>query len=416
MRDVRLALRHALTVTVVGIAACLLAATPLSAQTAETTVSDPSFEDVLSLEYLRGYDLSPDGSGVAYEVQTTNWEENRYDREIWLWRQCRDAIRLTRSPKGTSRSPRWSPDGTWIAFLSNRDEEQQIHLIRADGGEATTLTSHEEGVNSFRWSPDGLRIAFSASDPADSLDEKLEERYGAYSVEDDDDARTHLWVVVVVADSASEPERLTESAAFTVNGFDWSPDGTRIGFGHAPTGSITARGDISVLDVETREITPVTTGPGSEGRFEWSPDGEWILYASAGADTTSDYYLNSRLWKVRATGTGDPVQLAAELDESIGRYWWTEQGIFVVAWQGTERRMYEVDPESGAVREFADVPERIWGLDFSADGFTMALDASTGTTLPELYLTEVSHYDPVRITHFSDQIASWKVGTSEVIR
>ena len=416
MRDVRLALRHALTVTVVGIAACLLAATPLSAQTAETTVSDPSFEDVLSLEYLRGYDLSPDGSGVAYEVQTTNWEENRYDREIWLWRQGRDAIRLTRSPKGTSRSPRWSPDGTWIAFLSNRDEEQQIHLIRADGGEATTLTSHEEGVNSFRWSPDGLRIAFSASDPADSLDEKLEERYGAYSVEDDDDARTHLWVVDVVADSASEPERLTDSSAFTVNGFDWSPDGTHIGFGHAPTGSITARGDISVLDVETREITPVTTGPGSEGRFEWSPDGEWILYASAGTDTTSDYYLNSRLWKVRATGTGDPVQLAAELDESIGRYWWTEQGIFVVAWQGTERRMYEVDPESGAVREFADVPERIWGLDFSADGFTMALDASTGTTLPELYLTEVSHYDPVRITHFSDQIASWKVGTSEVIR
>ncbi|GAG38073.1 unnamed protein product, partial [marine sediment metagenome] len=86
------------------------------------------------------------------------------------------------------------------------------------------------------------------------------------------------------------------------------------------------------------------------------------------------------------------------------------------AWQGTERRIFRVDPNSGDFNEFAAVPERIWGLDFSADGRTMAFDASTGSTLPELYLAEVSHYDPVRITHFSDQIATWEVGTSEVIR
>lgn len=415
MRDVHSTLLHSLAATVVGIVICLLSASPASAQTSEVTVPGPSFEDVLSLEGLGGFDLSPDGSAVAYEVRTTNWEENRYDREIWLWRQGREAIRLTRSPKGTSRSPRWSPDGTWIAFLSNRDEKQQIQLIRADGGEATALTSHEEGVDSFRWSPDGTRIAFTASDPADSLEKKLEEEYGAWSVEDEDKGRTHLWVVDVVADSASDPERITEGQEFTVTGFEWSPEGSRIGFGHQPDGAINSRGDLSVLDVESGTITPVLTGPGEEGSFEWSPDGEWLLYSSAGADTTSNYYLNSRLWKIRATGAGDPVPLAAELDENLWSYWWTDEGIFVVAWQGTERPIFRIDPETGSYREFAAVPDRIWGLDFSADGRTLVFNGSSGTTLTELYWTEVSNFAPARITNFSDQLNGWGVGTSEVI-
>ena len=415
MQGIRSHLCHAVAATFVGIAVCSFVATPVYSQETGATVPGPSFEDVLSLEYLRGFDLSPDGRSVAYEVQTTNWEENRYDREIWLWRQGREAIRLTRSPKGTSRSPAWSPDGAWIAFLSNRDEEQQIQLIRADGGEAVALTNHEEGVSSFRWSPDGGRIAFTASDPADSLEKKLEEQYGAYAVEDDDKGRTHLWVVDVVADSAAEPERLTEGQEFTVGGFEWSPDGSRIGFGHQPDGSITALSDISVLEVESGTVTPVVTGPGDEGSFEWSPDGEWLLYSTSGADTTSNYYLNAHLWKIPSTG-GDAVPLAHDLDENLYSYWWTDEGIFALVWQGTTRAILRIDPETGAFGEFAEAPERIWSLRFSADGQTMAFSGATDTTVAELYLTDVSSYAPIQITNVSDQFDGWELGTSEVIR
>jgi dipeptidyl aminopeptidase/acylaminoacyl peptidase len=409
------ATRRVLVRAITGSTMILVGTSYASAQTTELNVPGPSFMDVLSLEYLGGYDLSPRGDAVAYEVRSANWEENRYDREIWLWRQGRDAIRLTRSPNGTSRSPRWSPDGTWIAFLSNRDDDQQIHLIRADGGEALSLTDHDEGVNSFRWSPDGKRIAFTASDPTDSLEKKLEEEYGAWAVEDDDRGRTHLWVVDVVGDSASEPERLTEGSDLTVTGFEWSPDGSRIGFGHKPDGAITSRGDISVLEVESGTITAVVTGPGNEGGFEWSPDGEWLAYSSAGADTTSSYYLNSRLWKIPATGRGEPILLAPELDENLWSFWWTESGIFAVAWQRTERRIFRVDPETGEHTEFAATPPQIWGLDFSADERVMLVNASSATTLPELYLTDASSYAPVKITDFSGQLTGWEIGSSEVI-
>ncbi len=414
MRINRRSVREGLSVTAAGIACCLLAA-PVPAQSIDPVVPGPGFEDVLSLDYLGDYDLSPDGTSVAYEVRSVNWDENRYEREIWLWRKGQEAFRLTRSPDGTSRSPRWSPDGRWIAFVSNRDEKPQIQVIRADGGEAAALTSHDEGVNDFRWSPNGKQIAFTASEPADSVDEKLEESYGAFAVEDDNKDRTHLWVIDVVGDSASTPTRLTGGDDFTVNGFEWSPDGTRIGFAHQPDGAITARGDISVLELGSATKTPVVTSPGDESGFEWSPDGQWLLYSSAGSDTTSDYYLNSRLWKTRSSGGGKPIPLAADLDESLYSYWWPDAGIHVVAWQGTERRIYEVDPESGVYTVFAESPDQIWGLDFSDDGRTMAFDASSAATLPEIYVTEAARYAPVRITDFSAQLDGWDIGTSEVI-
>ena len=406
------ALLHSLVRSMAPVA-YLVSATALPAQT--IVPSGPSFEDVLGLNGLGGYDISPDGRSIAYELRSTNWDENRYDREIWLWREGREAIRLTRSPKGTSQSPAWSPGGEWIAFLSTRDEKQQIHVIRADGGEAAALTDHEEGVNGFSWSPAGGRIAFTSSDPVDSLDKKRKEAFGAFSVEDELAGRTHLWVADVVGDSAAKPERLTEGDGFTVTGFQWSGDGSRIAFSHKPDASINARSDISVLDVRTGGITPIVTGPGSEGGIEWSPDGEWILYSSSGPDTTSDYYLNSRLWKVPSAG-GEPVALAHDLPESVGSYRWTERGIFAAVWNRTDRTVYRIDPSSGTFREFASTPRRVWGFDFSANGGTMALSAATDTSLTELYRTRVTEYDPVRLTDFSSQLNGWKVGTSEVIR
>ncbi len=382
---------------------------------APAAVPGPSFEDVIGLRSVGGMRISPDGRSVVYEIRAADWGENRYDTELHLWREGRGAIRLTRSPEGTSRSARWSPDGTWIAFLSSRDEKTQLHLIRPDGGEATPLTEVEQGVSAFRWSPDGARIAFTAAEPPDSLETRREELYGHWRIEDANPERTHLWVVDVIADSIPEPRRLTEGSAFTVQSFEWSPDGMRIAIQHAPDPSITARSDISVLDLASGTISPLAAGPGSESGIDWSPDGAWILYASAGADTTSDYYRNTGLWKVAADG-GPPTRLAAGLDEDLYAYWWTPKGIFAVAWRGTERPVYRIDPATGSVATFAERPERVWGLSFSADGETVAIDGSTPNGLDELYRSPVEDWRPEPITSMNEQIADWELGTSEVVR
>ena len=399
-------------VSLLGAVAILLSTSGAEAQ---ETIPGPSFEDVIGIRSIGGFAISPDGRRIAYEVRSTNWEENRYETELWLWREGGESFRLTRTPGGTSRAPQWSSDGRWLAFLSDRGVKQQIQLIRPDGGEAFPLTEVAQGVNAFRWAPSGTRIAFVAPDPEDPSEEQRSERYGAFAEEDADPGRSHLWMVDVVPDSLPEPSRLTEGRAYTVSGFEWSPDGTRIAFAHQPTPSINARGDISVIAVETRTIVPVVTTPGSEGGFEWSPDGRWLLYTSSGADTTSDYYRNDFLFKVPVDG-GEPVRLAADLDETISGFWWRPNGIYLIAADRTERRIYLVDPGSGKETRVGATPERVNTLDFSSDGRTMALTGQTPTSLTELYRTEMARYRPERLTRFTDQIGGWTVGTSEVVR
>ena len=128
----------------------------------QTSVVDPkpSFKDVLSLRSVRTPVISPDGLSVVYTVRSADWEKNEFDTEIWLARDNDAPFQLTRTKDGSSSSPRWSPDGHWLSFLSSRDDKTEVYLINPLGGEASRLTEHSEGISTYRWSPDGSRIAF----------------------------------------------------------------------------------------------------------------------------------------------------------------------------------------------------------------------------------------------------------------
>jgi dipeptidyl aminopeptidase/acylaminoacyl peptidase len=380
---------------------------------AQSGVPGPSFEALLSVRGIGSFAISPDGRNIAYEVRSTDWKQNRYNSELWIAPAGAAPFQLTRSEHGSSL-PRWSPDGRWIAFLSDRGYGSQIQLIHPDGGEAVALTSTKEGVDGFEWAPDGKHIAFLQTEPESDSLKRRKERYGEFTPDDEDYRQTHLWLVAVIPDSTPEPVRLTGGNAFTVAGFRWSPDGTRIAFTHGPDPLIGTYNDISILDVATKSITPLVTAPGNDGNPAWSPDGRWIVYSSDRGDTTSNYYRNGHLMKIPAAG-GQPTELAADLDEERGDVTWTATGLYLLAWQKTERHVYLVDPETGHTKPFAATPRDVWGLDFSADGRTVALEASTPSTLAELYRTDVAHWQPIAVTRMTDQIAGWSVGTSEVV-
>ncbi|TDI71245.1 MAG: S9 family peptidase, partial [Bacteroidetes bacterium] len=108
--------------------------------TQSQSISGPSFEDVLSLRSVGGAMISPDGNDVVFTVRTVDWKENNYDTEIWLAKGGDEPFQLTRTVDGSSTSPRWSPDGRWIAFAATRGEKRQIFVIRPNGGEAQAIT------------------------------------------------------------------------------------------------------------------------------------------------------------------------------------------------------------------------------------------------------------------------------------
>ncbi|MCP4656018.1 MAG: hypothetical protein GY856_11440, partial [bacterium] len=143
-----------------------------------TLPDGPDFKEVLSLSRVGSPRISPDGGAIAYTVRTADWVDNRYDTEIWLAPQGEEPFPLTRTAGQSSTNPQWSPDGKWLAFLADRGEGRQIHLIRPRGGEARPLTAVEDGVDTYRWSPDGSRMAVAMTEPQDESDKKREELYG----------------------------------------------------------------------------------------------------------------------------------------------------------------------------------------------------------------------------------------------
>jgi dipeptidyl aminopeptidase/acylaminoacyl peptidase len=412
----------------------------------------PDFKEVLSLEGAGDPRISPDGSAIIYSVSSTDWENNRYDSEIWLARSAADPFQLTRTKNGSSGHARWTPDGKWIAFVADRGDDTQIWLINPAGGEARALTGVEDGVSSFEWSPDGKQMAVTITDPLSKERKKAEKTYGEFAVEDAEFRMTHLWVLDVALalegddpaklpkeqdeddddeaedddedddgdqDEDEEPpsafRRLTKGDAFTVNTFRWSPDGNRIVFDHTPDSRVESfsHSDISIVDVSSGEVTKLIDTAGPDDDPYWSPDGKWILFETA--DGEPAYYLNEELAKVPADG-GDRVILTEGFDEDPGAVAWLADGIRFIAMNKTHRKLYRMDPQGGAPEVVIDSPRFIWSVSFSKDGKIVAYSGEGGDTMTEIYRQERGTSKPVQITQTTEQTADWSVGSREIVQ
>ena len=436
----------------------LLAETPVmaddldSAGTADVSAfSGPDFKEVLSLQTVSEPRIAPDGHAVLYTVATTDWEDNRFDREIWLARRGQEPFQLTRTDGGDSSSPSWSPGGRWVAFLADRGDDSQIWLISPSGGEARSLTSVEDGVSGFEWSPDGSKMAVAITEQQAERRKKLEEAYGEYAVEDADFMMTHLWLLDVPlaldeeggsklppADNSSSDDtndaekapagsadeetdglsfrRLTSGDEFTVDTFRWSPDGTLIAFDHSPDPRIesSSRRDISLVEVDTGAVRPLVRREGPDSDPYFSPDGMWILFSTQNG--RFEYYYNSELAKIPVEG-GEPVVLTGAFDEDARAVAWLPDGIRFIALDRTHRRLFQLDPEDGAINMVTidNSPDVVWSADFSKDGRTMAFQAEGPDSLDEIYRLESGAAGAELITDMTRQTAGWLVGTRELV-
>lgn len=390
-----------------------LLATLLAASTvAHAQPKTPSIDDMISLRRVGSPALSPDGKLVAYTVRETNWDDDAYETEIWIADPSRgNRWQLTRGKK-SSVQPTWSPDGQWLAFISDRTDKRQIYLINPRSGEADALTNASEGVSGFLWSPDGKSIAYTATEPKPEAHKERDKKYGEFTVVDQDLRMVHLHVI----DVATRTSRPLTRGAFAVGSFAWSPDGARIAFDHRvnndPSNGGTA--NISVVEVAGGNVRPIVTMEGPDTNPTWSPDGSRLAFQTTMADPWF-YYANSMIAVVPAEG-GEARPLTKQFDEDASIVAWGKPGIFFSAASRAWSYLYSLNPETQEVRRHA--PADAWntsGFTFSSDYSRVAFVGSDPRTYPEVYVAPVGTMAPQKVSDEGTQVAGWEAPVREVI-
>ena len=310
--------------------------------------------DLMKIAVVGSPRISPDAAHVAYTVAEVKMEKDKEWKtvtQVWVVPTAGGkAMQYTRGDK-SSTAPEWSPDGSMLAFLSDRekDGERQVWMMMADGGESWVATTHKGGVTGFRFSPDGKQLLLSATDQPSKDEEDRKKVKDDTMVIDHDIRMTHLWLWNL---EKKDEKRLTEGN-FTVSDPQWSPDGTRVTFTTRPTPRADdgALSDLWILTVATAEKKKLAD-TGSSDNARWSPDGKWIAYTGnldiTPGPTTTYLYL------IPAAG-GTPKQLTTKFDLSVGTPLWSRDGktIYFSTNVLEAIEVYSADAATGAVKQLS---------------------------------------------------------------
>jgi len=395
---------------------------PLVAQTAKRTVR---VGDMYRLRNVGAPEISPDGQWVAYTVTSLDSAKDKSNTDVWMasW-DGTQVIQLTSSPDAET-TPRWSPDGKYLSFLSSREggKGSQLWLLDRRGGEAQRVSELKDGIDEYAWAPDSKRIALVMLETLEEPDSSAKPKpivIDRYHFKDDDNGyldstRAHLYVF----DVADKKATLITPGMFEESRPAWSPDGRSLAFvSTRPQGVDPDRTNNSdVFVVEARAgATPkrLTTFEGpDDGPLSWSPDGRSVAYLQ-GSEPKFYAYDEPRLAVVGVDG-GAPRILTGALDRPISSAHFGADGQSIVFLYTDDRAQYvgRVAASGGATQPLLTGRRVASGLSLGKDG-RIAVLAGTETQPSEIFALENGTLRP--LSHHNDAwLAEVNLATTEDI-
>ena len=387
-------------------------------------------EDLYRIHLISGPEISPDGRHVAFSLSRVDRKTEKKYANLWIVATDGGRERQFTYRDQSDTQPRWSPDGSEIAFLSNRDNPDQprIYVIPFQGGEARPLTNLKGTYGSLEWSPDGRSIAFEfQKKDADAIEREEDEEkqrlgivyrhitrvnYRRDGLGFLPRERWHIWTANARNGKATQ---VTDGEVHDEREPRWLPDGRSILF-------VSNRGDdpdfsphtvdIWRVPAEGGELRKIPTSFGQKGHPSVSPDGQWVAYT--GRDRAADWWQNDNLAVTPIDGSPEARNLTKHLNVMVSNSTTNDLGggdTIAPTWSTDGRTIYfqvsrhgnttlnSMPLEGGELGEVIDDPGVVGAYSLDRSASRIAYFHGDFRNTGQIWLRELTNGRSRRLTH-----------------
>ena len=379
-------------------------------------------EESMKIKSISQVNMSEDGKYITYVVREAIMEEEKseYLSQIWVSATDKSFNEKYTHSKKSSTSPKFSPNGKSIAFLSLRSGKNQIWIMNSFGGEAKQITESKDGIKTFKWSSDGEFIAFTMNDPETKEEKKLKKEKRDVILVDKNFKYAHLYVIN--PDDKKSLKKIT-TGNFSINSFDWSPSGKNIVFSHQKDTNINTgfiNTDISEVQIDNGIIKSLIKRPGLDSNPIYSNDGRSIAFVSSGGKIEpiglKDIYVYS-------LENNQVKKLSETPNRSANILSWTpdDKNILIIESISTNSQVMSVEVSGDKIKyitskENSKYPKGYFSsLAFNKSKSLMAYCYEDLKSPVEVYFSKSKKFKNVKISNINSELKYPELAISECI-